>query len=793
LHLFFLEMIKNHIKVALRNTIRHKGYSFINIAGLAIGMACCIVLFLYIQNELSFDRFHKNSDRIYRVISQNEGDGKVSQFAKTPAPLAPALVNDFPEIERTVRLGKNGFFVTFQNKRFNETIIFADPEIFSVFSFPLTAGDPKTALTDPHSLVISEKAAEKYFGKEDPLGKVLRLESWQDFKITGILKNIPENSHLKFDFLGRFEDYAARDFDQWGISNYYTYVLVSNTFSQKAYKEKLPAFIEKYVGSDARYVYKRRFPLQAMTRIHLHSSLRGEISPNNDIRNITIFSIIALFILLIACFNYMNLSTARYTIRTKEVGLRKVIGATKIQLVRQFMGETFVLTFISLFLTLGLAELFLPLFKHLSGKDLMLDWFHNPILILFVAVILLFVSIVSGIYPSFFISGFQPSRALKGQVRTKSHVPLLRQALVISQFAVSITFIITTTLIISQLNYMKNKKLGFEKEHIVVIPLQDSEVLKNVENMKRELSSNPSVLSVCASSYFPGRRLWYQNYWYEGAPDNTYPMMHWIAVDYDFIDTFQIEILEGRNFSREFHGDSRNSYLLNETAVREIGWESPIGKQFGIIERGPVIGVVKDFHFFSLHQKIEPLALLIYPEGLDYLVVRISPDAVPDTLAFLGRTWNEFSGTQPFEYSFLDEDYDNLYKAETRLTKIFGYVTLLSIFIACLGLFGLASFMIERKTKEIGIRKVLGASVSNLFLTLSREFVKCVLVANIIAWPLGYFIMSQWLQNFAYRISIGVWVFLAAMGAALFIALLTVSYQTIRAAVADPVNVLRYE
>jgi len=786
-------MIKNYLKVAFRNIIRHKGYSFINIAGLAIGMACSIVLFLYIQNELSYDRFHENSERIYRVISQSEGDSKVSLFAKTPAPLAPALVNDFPEIEQAVRIGKNNFFVTFQNRRFNETVIFADPEIFSVFSFPLTAGDPQTALTEPHSLVLSEKSAEKYFGEENPMGKILSLGGWQDFKITGVLKNIPENSHLRFDFLARFEDYAARHFDRWGISNYYTYVLVSNTFSQTSYNEKLPVFIEKYAGADARYVYKRRFPLQAMTRIHLHSNLRGEMSPNNDIRNIAIFSIVALFILLIACFNYMNLSTARHTIRTKEVGLRKVIGASKAQLIKQFMGETFVLTFISLFLTLGLAEVFLPLFNHLSGKELMLDWFHNSLLILFVAVVLFFVSIVSGIYPSFFISGFQPARALKGQVRTKAPVPLLRQAFVISQFAVSVTFIITTALIFCQLNYMKNKKLGFEKEHVVMVPLNDSEVLKNIETMKRELTANPAVLSVCASSYFPGRKLWYQNYWYEGAAEGVAPMMHWIAVDHDFIDTFQIEILEGRNFSRNFTGDSRNAYLLNEAAVREIGWESPIGRQFEIIERGPVIGVVKDFHFFSLHQKIEPLALLIYPEGLDYLAVRISPNAVPDTLAFPGRTWNDFSGAQPFEYSFLDEDYGNLYKAETRLTTIFGYITVLSIFIACLGLFGLASFMIERKTKEIGIRKVLGASVSNLFLTLSKEFVKCVFAANIIAWPLGYFIISRWLRNFAYRISIGLWVFLAAMVSALFIAVLTVSYQTIRAAVANPVDALRYE
>lgn len=786
-------MLKNYIKVALRNTIRHKGYSFINIAGLAIGMACCVILFLYIQNELSYDRFHEKSDQIYRVISQSERDGQVSQFAKTPAPLAPALVDDFPEIEQAVRIGKNSFYILYENQRYNEPVLFADPEIFNIFSFPLKMGDAKSALAEPYSLVISERIAMKYFGEEDPIGKILNIENWHDYRVTGVLKNIPENSHLKFDFLARFEDYAARHFDQWGISNYYTYVLLSENFSLDAYNEKIPGFVEKYRGRDSRYVYKQRYPLQAMTRIHLHSSLRGEISANNDIDNIAIFSVVALFILLIACFNYMNLSTARYTIRAKEVGLRKVIGAAKIQLVKQFMGETFVLTFLSLVLTLGLVELFLPLFNTLAGKDLMADYLHNPVLVLFIAGVLLSVSLVSGIYPAFFISGFQPARALKGAFRMKARIPLLRRILVVSQFAISITFIITTALIFRQLDYMKNKKLGYEKEHVLMIPMHDSEILKRIETLKSEFLANPNVLSVCASSYFPGRRLWYQNYRHEGAMETDASMMHWIAVDHDFIDTFQIEILNGRNFSREFPGDSQNAYLLNEAAVKEIGWASPLGKEFEIIEKGPVIGVVRDFHFFSLHQKIEPLALFVYPEGLDYLAVRVRPDSIPDTLTFLGSKWKEFSKTQPFEYSFLDEDYDNLYKSETRLTKVFGYVATLSIFIACLGLFGLASFMIERRTKEIGIRKVLGASVSNLFVVLSTEFTKCVLMANIIAWPLGYFIMNHWLHGFAYRISIEFWVFLMAMALALIIALFTVSYQTIKAALANPVEVLRYE
>jgi putative ABC transport system permease protein len=786
-------MLENYLKTAIRNILRHKGFSSINIFGLAIGMACCVVLFLYVQSELSFDRFHENSERIYRVISQSERDGQMDRFAKTPAPLAPALLNDFPEVEKTVRLGKNSFYIFYENKRFNEQVFFADPEIFELFSFPLKIGDPKSALAEPYSIVISAKTAEKYFGKENPVGKILKLGDWRDFRITGVLENIPENSHLRFDLLARFADYAGRHFEQWGIGNYYTYVLLSENFSLDAFHEKIPDFVEKYRGRDSRYVYKQRYHLQAITRIHLHSNIRGEISSNSDISHITIFSLVAFFILLIACFNYMNLSTARCSIRSKEVGLRKVIGATKSQLIRQFMGETFVLTLISLVLALVLIELILPLFNNLAGKELKADYFHNPILIAFFAGIMISVGLISGSYPALFVSGFEPARILKGVLWTKTKIPLLRRTLVIGQFAISVTFIIATALIFHQLNYMKNKKLGFEKDHVLMIPINDSEVLKKCETIKREFSANAKVLSVSASSFFPGQKLWYQNYWHEGAGETYALMMHWIAVDHDFIDTFRIEILKGRNFSKEFPGDSRNAYILNEAAVKEIGWDEPLGRQFGIDERGSVIGVVKDFHFFSMHQKIEPLALKIQPEGVQYFAVRIKPVSIPDTLAFLGGKWSEFSKTQPFEYSFLDEDYDNLYKTENRLTKIFSYIAILSIFIACLGLFGLASFMIERRAKEIGIRKILGASLSNLFMVLSREFAFCILIANIIAWPVGYYFMSRWLRNFAYRVDIGFWIFFMAAAIAMVIALFTMGYQALKAVLANPVEVLRDE
>lgn len=786
-------MFKNYLKVALRNIKRHKGYSFINIAGLSIGMACCVVLFLYIQNELSYDGFHEKADQIYRVISQSEKDGQVDRFAKTPAPLAPALLKDFPEFEKAIRVGKNVFEIIYLNKRFYENVFFADPEIFDVFTFPLIKGNPKTVLSEPHSLVISEKIGRKYFGDKDPVGKILNFNNSSDYKITGVFKNIPQNSHLRFDFLASFSEYASRHFGEWGISNYYTYVLLPKNYPLDAFRNKMPDFVEKYRGKETRYVYKFKYILQPITRIHLHSNLRLEISPNSDINNIYIFSLVALFILLIACFNYMNLSTARYTIRSKEVGMRKVIGATRTQLIRQFIGETFVISFISLILTVALVEIFLPLFNTLSGKELKADYFDNPILYIFLVGIMIFMSFISGSYPAFFISAFQPVKVLKGMLKEGARTPLLRRSLVVSQFTISIIFIITTAIIFDQLNYMKNKKLGYEKDHLVMMPINEKEILEKHETVKDEFLKNPDVLSVCAASFFPGRKLWYQSYWYEGADDRSYPMIHWIAVDHDFLDTFQIELVEGRNFSREFPGDAKNAYILNEEAVKEIGWKMPLGKQFRIIDKGPVVGVVKNFHFFSLHQKIEPLALLIYPSGFEYFSVRIRPEGVPETLKFLKNIWNEFSINQSFEYSFLDEDYDNLYKMEARLTKIFAYVVVLSIFIACLGLFGLASFIIERRTKEIGIRKILGASVPNLFLVLSKEFAKCVLVANIIAWPVSYYAMHMWLQGFAYRINMGIWTFILAAFLSIMIALITVSFKAFKAVTANPVEALRYE
>jgi putative ABC transport system permease protein len=786
-------MFKNYLKIAFRNLKKHRGYSFINIVGLAIGMAACLLLFLWIQNELSYDRYHKKAERIYRITSQWESEGQLERFAKTSAPLGPALVNEFPDIEKAVRFGTNRFLISYESKRFYEDVFFADPEVFDIFTFPLIKGDPKAVLKEPRSIIISEEIKEKYFGEEDPIGKIINLDALKDFKITGVFKNIPPNSHFRFDFLGCFSDYAAHDFDKWGISNYWTYVLTSKNFNQDKFKEKLPEFVERYRGKDVRDKYKLTYPLQPLTSIHLHSDLRGEIEPYSDIETIYIFSAVALFILLIACLNYINLSTARYSGRAREVGLRKVVGASRRQLINQFLGESLLFSFIAAVLAVALAELFLPLFNSLSGKRLTFDYLDNLILLYGLVVTIFSVGLAAGSFPALYLSALQPARALKGTLKASSRVPLLRKSLVLSQFAISIIFIFCTITVSNQLSYIRNKKLGFNKEHVVNIPVYDKDALQRYETIKNEFLKNPRILGVSASSFFPGKIPWYQSYWYEGLSGNSYPAIRWISVDHDFLLTFGIELVSGRNFSRDFPNDVKGAYILNESAVKEIGWDSPLGKQFRIIEKGTVVGVVKDFHFKSLHQEIEPLALYLCPEYFEYFSVRISPEGIPQALDFLRDRWQELVPNQLFQFSFLDQDFDNLYKAEMRLQKIFGIVTSLAIFIACLGLFGLAAFTAEQRTKEIGVRKVLGASVSGIFILLSKEFTRWVLVANVIAWPVAYYAMSRWLQNFAYRTSIGLWIFLLAAAVAFVVALLTVSYQAIKAAISNPADALRYE
>ena len=784
-------MFKNYIKITFRNIQRNKGYALINVFGLAIGLACSIFIILWIQDELSYDRYHEKADRIYRVADESQSDGAIRRSVKTSAQLAPALVQDFAEVENAVRFSRNKYLIAYENKQFWHNIFFADPSLFEIFTIPFTKGDPKTALNDPGSIVISEQMASKYFGDENPIGKTIHVNRKFDFQVTGVFQNIPRNSHFRFDFLRPFHKGLASH--GWGIQNYWTYILLAENASPDALLDKMPDFIEKHKGKDARYIYKYKCFFQPLKKIHLYSNLKGEIEPNGSIVNIILLAAIGLFILLIACINYMNLSTARAVNRTNEVGVRKVVGANRTQLIKQFLGESIIFSLLACSLAVLIVELFLPIFNSLSGKDLV--FIHISNLSLFIGLIGLafVVGLISGSYPAFFISAFQPISILRGSSVSKSRGSTLRKTLVVVQFAISITFIIGITVVYNQMKYIQNKKLGLNKEQVVVLPIRSQSVAQKYETMKNNFLNNTHVLNVSGSSYFPGESTWNQNIWWQGATDEDYKMMRWIAVDYDFVETLEMEIIEGRSFSKDFAGDINTDYILNESAKRELGWKSAFGKQFKIIEKGNVVGVVKDFHFSSLHEQIEPLALYLYPSNLEYFYVRIHAGQIPQTLEYLNKKWNELVPDQLFEYSFLDENFDKLYQAEKRLEKLFGYIAFLAIFIACLGLFGLASFSTEQRTKEIGIRKVLGASVSNVVLFLSKEFIVLVIIANIIAIPVAYFIMNKWLQGFAYRTDIGLFTFILSAFIAISIALVTVGYQTIKAARSNPVESLRYE
>ena len=801
-------MFKNYLKIAYRNTKKHMGYSLINVAGLAIGMACFILILLFVFDELSYDKFHEKHDRIYRVTRKwfNE-DGVVNlHLGHVAPPIAPLLKNDFPEIIHAVRLIGIGRLLVGKNSVFYEEprFFFAEEDLFQVFTFDMVAGDPETALREPFSIVITEEMAERYFGTEDPIGKSLTIQASSqkaDMKVTGVIKPLSHNSHFHADFLGSFKTYEAvvgdRELQDWASNNYATYLLLPEVYDINRLKSHLDAFIDRHMSEG---MSKRtKLELQPLTDIHLYSHLDSEIEANSDITYVYIFSIIALFILLIACVNFMNLATARSAGRAKEVGLRKVIGAQKAQLIRQFLSESIITAVISLLIALGIVLLILPKFNQFVSRDLSLDISKNISLFLFLFFLAIFVGFVSGIYPAAFLSSFKPVRVLKGRLDTGKKGLSFRTVLVVFQFAISIILIICVGIVSSQLDYMQSRNLGFEKEHVVVLPSSPA-IISRLEGFKTRLLQNPNILSVSAAKRVPSGRLLDSAGARVLSGETSQPISFRIAnllVDYDYIPTFKMEMAAGRNFSKEMGTDFGQAFILNETAVKRIGWKSPeeaIGKGFGYGRlNGQIVGVVKDFHFESFHQEISPIVMYLSKTDLAQISIRIAPKNIPQTMAFLKDIWAQMRPDYPFSYYFIDENFDQLYRSEEKLQRIFSYFAFLSMLIGCLGLFGLASYSAERRTKEIGIRKVLGASAAGIAFLLSKEFTKWVLLANVIAWPAAYLIMSRWLQNFAYRSAIGLETFLLAGGLAWAIAFLTVSYQAVKASLADPVTALKYE
>ena len=786
-------MIKNHLKIVLRNIQRNKLYSFINIFGLAIGLTCCLLIFLWVQDELSYDRFHENADNLYRVVENQYYSGSEPfPVAVTPAPLAEALRTDYPEIVNSCRFQRGRRFLVQHGEKYfyEDNVTLADPELFQMFSFPFVLGDPGTALNDPSNIVISESIANKYFGNENPIGQMMRIDNHFDFQITGVFKDIPKNSHLQFEILAPFVfiKQMGRSLDEWGSNSYLTYVQTQPGISVQDLDEKIKGIIKAHNEGSVTEIY-----LQPLTRIHLYSNYVADIGGHGDILYVNIFTIISLFVLLIACINYMNLATARSANRAREVGLRKVVGAKRSQLIRQFYSESIILTVISALIAIGLVQTLLPVFNELSGKQISLLSVNSYFWWGLLAIVLI-TGIISGSYPAVFLAGFQPASVLKGQLKSGEKGVLFRKSLVIIQFSLSVILIICTLIVSQQLDYIQNKKLGLDRDHVIYFTMNDA-FREKLETAKTEMLSNKNVLAATAVSELPvNLASSTSGFDWEGKNSDETILMHVMSVNYDLTDVLKLEMAAGRFYSRAFPSDTANGVVVNEKAVEVMNMSDPIGKRFTAYGSDlSIIGVVKNFHFKPLQKEIEPLVMLPLNQWQYYFLARISPEDMPGTIKYMENVWAKLNPSYPFEYKFLDETYDRTYRAEQRMQSLFGYFTILGIFISCLGLLGLASFTAEQRRKEIGIRKVLGSTSSGLVVLLSKDYTKWVIISNLIAWPVAWYAMTQWLRNFSYRIEIDWWVFLIAGALALIIALLTVSSQAIKAAFDNPIDAIKYE
>lgn len=784
-------MFNNYLKIAFRNIKKNKGYYFINIAGLTIGIVCFILIGLWVKDELSFDRFHQKKDRIFRVLNRNH-DGS-ADFNITYA-LGPALKAEYPEVEESCRVCLwFGSHVKYQDKIYAERNIYlSDPSFFKIFSFPFIRGNPETALSDKYSIVLTEQMAQKYFGDEDPIGKVLHLALMQgDFTVNGVIENIPMNSHLRFDLIGRIEFLGEDRLSRWEEWSGPNYVLLQPEVSPADFEAKISGLYKKNVSPDTTYVPE----LQPLTRVHLY-----ELGRPGQVKKVTMFSVIAVFILLMACINFMNLATAQSSKRALEVGMRKVMGALRRQIIRQFLGEAVLIAFFALILALIVGEAVLPYFNQFTGKSLVLLSEASFPLVLTLLLATLGTGILAGSYPSLFLSAFQPIQTLKSQHSFRNKGGGIRKALIVVQFAISIGLIVCTLLVSSQLRYIQKRDLGLERDHVVGAYVYPALNLR-FEAFKNFLLTQPGIKNVTSAAQLPfsvGENI--QIDW-EGNPTDEMMSVDYTCVDYDFFKTFDMQILQGRPFSKEYPTDKKTACVINETVARRMGIANPIGTNIYMnhpawpesFRPARVIGVVRDFHARSLHTAIRPFVFRMYKPWHQYAFIKIDGLHTQEALARIEEAYKTYSPDIPFDYLFLDEAFNQQYTSERQLGELFNGFSLLSVVIACLGLFGLASYTTEQKTKEIGIRKVLGASIPGIVALTTREFLKWILVANLLAWPIAYFVMSKWLQDFAYRIDISVWTFLLAAALALIIALLTLSWQTIRAARANPVESLKYE
>lgn len=793
-------MLKNYFKIAFRNLWRHKIFSFINILGLTVGMTAFFLIFLYVKFELSYDSFNTKADRIYRVVCDIKTPTETINASGPSWAVAPHLKSEFPEIESAVRINNASLLVRRGEVKFQEdNVMFADSAFFHVFDYKLIAGDPKTALKNKFSIVFTKTAAKKYFGNQSPVGKTVVLTDGNYIAtVTGVMQDMPENSQIKADMLvsmTTLTDELNKGLDdQWGNYGNRTFILLKPGTNANALQAKIPAFLQRKNGDEMKkmQMYPTLF-LEPLRDVYLYSTRDG--SKTGNINNVYIFTIIAIFILLIACFNFVNLTTARSSERAKEVGIRKVVGAARTQLARQFIGESIIICLIAFFLSLLLLWLVLPFFNHLAGKVVSSNIFSHPMNLFILFLTSIGIGILAGIYPALVLSSFRPIIVLKGRFVTGAKGIILRKGLVIAQFTISIALIISTIIIYNQMHYMRSQDLGFNKNQKLIIDTHgDSSKLV----FKQEIASLPGVISTSMAGSVPG-----------GGNPGAYSQIENVKgdmqianldlyfVDFDYIPQYQMKMLAGRAFSRDFPTDTTQAMVVNEAAMKLFGYHDPqqiIGKKFDQWGRkGRIIGVVKDFHFRSLQEVIKPLSIRIEPDGCDLVSAYVKPQNLKATIAAIGNDWKTLIPNRPFSYYFLDEFFDKQYKSEDRFGSLFLNFAILAIFISCLGLLGLASYSTAQRTKEIGIRKVIGASVANILKLLSIEFLKLVGISFLIAAPLSWYVMHKWLESFAYRTEIYWWVFAVALMLSLLVAFATISFQAIKAAIANPVKSLRSE
>ncbi len=796
-------MLKNYFKISLRNFLRHKGYSFINLAGFSIGMACCLLIFVHVRHELSYDKYQRDVERIYRIVQDIRSQTSSRDFAYVSPMVGPTLKAEYPQVETAARAipASNRLVKQEMSVFYEDRFMYADQELFDIFTIPFIMGNPDEALTKPQALVISQKMAHKYFGHENPLGKPLTINE-REYEITGVVANSPENTHLKYDLIASMETIADwSEMSNWYSTMFLTYLKLKPNVDMEEFSRKVSHLADPYVEKRLRsrgITYN--YILQPLSRIHLHSHTSYEYEPPGNPIYVYIFSFVGFFILLIASLNFMNLSTARAANRAKEVGMRKLVGAQRLQLMGQFLGESLIVALLSLGLAIVIAKFTIPLIDNLIGTTLSFESLLNPaVLVSLIGGSILF-GIAAGIYPAFVLSAFKPIATFKGIPGGGARSFSMRTVLVVAQFTISVVLIVGTLIMYKQFHFMKNQHLGFEKEQKLILPLRGGiSIQDNYEEIKDLFSKHPTISGATASSSVPGRPTSSFSISLVGEEDQKVQDMFHLYFEHDFIYQYGIEMMAGRNFQKEMSTDTAGAFLINEAAVKAFGWKEPeesLGKRLRSGHGGrvnPIIGVTKNFHYRGLQTEVEPLIMEILPRTFRCITLSVNTFSLKETMAFVESQWKVLFPGYPYESFFLDTDFDRQYRADEQVGRIFGLFTFLGLFIACLGLVGLTSFTTETRTKEIGIRKVLGASVGGIVLMLSKQFTKWMLLANIIAWPIAYYFMSRWLKNFAFRTHIDIMTFLLSGILVLAIALLTVSFQSIKAATANPADSLRYE